>query len=103
MFINDDTPDWEGTEQTAICSNYVMRSGTGKHYAKFTISCCDSDEIFRYFFCRLGIMRPISSIWKEEAEWAQFSGLSTPRFHDFLVEKTDEWGDSKVHCCLYHD
>ena len=71
MFINDDTPDWEGTEQTAICSNYVMRSG--KHYAKFTISCCDSDEIIRYFFCRLGIMRPISYIWKEEAEWTRFS------------------------------
>ena len=93
--------DWEGTEQTAICGNYVMRSG--KHYAKFTISTCDPIVVFRYVYCRIGIMRPISSTWKEDAEWSMFSPLHTPWFNDFLVEKTDEWGDSNVHCCLYYD
>ena len=100
-FMDGGDMDWEGTEQTAICGNYVMRSG--KHYAKFTISTCDPIVVFRYVYCRIGIMRPISSTWKEDAEWPMFSPLHTPWFNDFLVEKTDEWGDSNVHCCLYYD
>ena len=91
--------DWEGSEQTAICGHYVMRRG--KHYAKFTISTCDPINIFRYVYCRIGIMRPISSGLKSPF-WTQFSPLHTPWFNDFLAERTDAWGEDK-HCCLYYD
>ena len=90
--------DWSGTENSAICSNYVMTSG--KHYAKFTISTCDPIVIFRYVYCRIGIMRPIDC-----SEWnvREFCPIHSAWFNDFLEEKTEAWGESNVHCCLYYD
>lgn len=75
----------------------------GKHFAKFKITTCCPIVLFAYVYCRIGIMRPISSMFKSGAEWKRFCPLSTPLFHDFLVEKTPAWGNSDIHCCLYYD
>ena len=77
----------------------------GKHFAKFKISTCDPIVIFQYVYCRIGIMRPISSKLKKSAPFlpAWFCPLSTPMFSKFLEEKTPAWGESDVNCCLYYD
>ena len=75
----------------------------GKHFAKFKITTCCPIVIFRYVYCRIGIMRPISSEWKEEADWSEFCPIHNAWFNNFLVDKTPAWGDSNVHCCLYYD
>ena len=99
--MEGDFDDWQGNEQTAIASDYIMTSG--KHFAKFKISTCDPVVIFRYVYCRIGIMRPISSKLKNSTSHRFFEGwfcpLSTPMFGKFLEEKTPAWGDSDVHCC----
>lgn len=48
-------------------------------------------------------MRPISFRFKSDANWTTFCPLSTPLFNNFLVERTPEWGESDIHCCLYYD
>ena len=72
----------------------------GKHFAKFKITTCCPIVLFAYVYCRIGIMRPISSRFKSDANWTTFCPLSTPLFNNFLVERTPEWGESDIHCCL---
>ena len=75
----------------------------GKHFAKFKITTCCPIVLFAYVYCRIGIMRPISSRFKSDANWTTFCPLSTPLFNNFLVEPTPEGGESDIHCCLYYD
>lgn len=101
---------WEGENCTAICSNYVMTSG--RHYVKFTVSSLDGwgEDDWRYFYCRLGIMRPTCGM-----DFRSVFGNSWDPMHDHLLFKlfrgesfadyhrTDAWGEGDVHCCLYYD
>ena len=97
-----DMVDWSGSDQTAICSDYVMTSG--KHYAKFYIdTSSNTSTMFRFFYSKMGLMRPISSDWKEDAGWAQFNPIYNSWFNDFLEHKTDAWGKSDIHTCFYYD
>ena len=89
---------WSGTFQTAISSDYVMTSG--KHYAKFYID-TTSDNVFRFIYSQVGIMRPVSSDLKD-VDWINFSPTSQSMV-SFLEEKTDAWGKSNVHACMYYD
>ncbi|KAL7533176.1 hypothetical protein ACHAXR_005086 [Thalassiosira sp. AJA248-18] len=86
--------DWNGTMQTAICSNQIMRSG--KHYATFDLTGC-----MCLFYFYPGIIRPISRVWGEIG-LSQFcpSNSAGP----FLIgeEVGDRWGESDVHCCTYY-
>lgn len=91
--------EWEGRDATAICSRHVMTSG--KHYAKFTIATSDDIVIFRYVYCRIGIMRPIPGFWG--GHYGIFCPLKSAWFNDFLGEKTLAWGESNKHCVLYYD
>lgn len=69
-----DWDGWEGESVTAMCSDYIMTSG--KHYAKFTlsVSCNPGDLDFRYFYPRIGIMRPLKSFFRE-APWPDFDPM----------------------------
>ncbi len=97
---------WEGIACTAICSDYVMTSG--RHYAKFTVTSERyGEDMFRYFYCHLGIMRPIHSHFRPWPAWSPLYGqlLSRSILGESFAEhyKTDAWGEGDVHCCLYYD
>eukprot|EP00984_Skeletonema_dohrnii_P029817 scaffold20708_cov118-Skeletonema_dohrnii-CCMP3373.AAC.1 len=102
---------WEGKMCTAICSDYVMTSG--RHYAKFTVTSNDlwGEDVFRFFYSRLGIMRPIGldSRITTRQQWCPiysplFSGnVLEGSFAEHYRTDTDAWGEGDVHCCLYYD
>eukprot|EP00984_Skeletonema_dohrnii_P002598 scaffold911_cov125-Skeletonema_dohrnii-CCMP3373.AAC.10 len=106
---------WEGKICTAICSDYVMTSG--RHYAKFTVTSNDlwGEDVFRFFYSRLGIMRPIGldSRITSRQQWCPiYSPIDCVFFSEDLLEgtfaehyrtDTDAWGEGDVHCCLYYD
>jgi hypothetical protein len=113
MLSDGDWDDWEGETVTAMCTDYVMTSG--RHYAKFIISGCENGDdlgnAFRYFYCRIGIIRPIGTSCRKtaltESEWCPihdqlfariFLGESFAEYH-----RTKSWGESNVHCCLYYE
>lgn len=100
---------WEGKSCTAICSDYVMTSG--RHFAKFRVTSSDSwgEDTWRYFYCHLGIMRPIGSDLKRTA-WPEWCPIHDQLFAPFVLGesfaeycRTDAWGEGNVHCCLYYD
>jgi len=100
---------WEGKICTAICSDYVMTSG--RHYAKFTVTSNDSwgEDDFRYFYCRLGIMRPIGLDMRRHS-WKSWCCMYDQLIAGLFLEgsfaehyRTDAWGEGDVHCCLYYD
>lgn len=96
----DNYSRFDGTHQTAICSDYVMTSG--RHYAKFYIDTSSSQCMFRFVYSRVGIMRPVDSDLKEVG-WTEFHPIYDTALNDFLDEKTDAWGKSNVHTCIYSD
>jgi hypothetical protein len=99
---------WEGTSCTAICSDYVMTSG--RHYAKFTVTSETYwEDAFRYFYCRLGIMRPIGLDLRRTA-WPEWCPIHDQLLSGLFLDgsfaehhRTDAWGEGNVHCCLYCD
>eukprot|EP00984_Skeletonema_dohrnii_P002594 scaffold911_cov125-Skeletonema_dohrnii-CCMP3373.AAC.6 len=109
--IRGDWDGWDGTTCTAICTDHVMTSGS--HYAKFTVTSNDSwgEDAFRYFYCRLGIMRPIGLDLRRVSwnDWCPMydhliAGLVLEgSFAEHCRTDTDAWGEGDVHCCLYYD
>ena len=88
-----DTHNWS----TAI-SNQIMR-GQGKHYATFNKS--GQGEI------RVGIIRPINGLgWRGMTEFSPFLAHTTSedqRLREMEAlqgERTDNWGNSNIHCCM---
>ena len=77
-------------ECTAVSSGNVMRTGT--HYARF--------NLIRGTPC-IGIVRPMPSL-DAGAYDGDFDFMCNPAFYsDFLAQRSDDWGDGKVHACDY--
>ena len=107
-----DWDGWEGQNCTALCTDYVMTSG--RHYAKFTVSSLDDwcEEYWRYFYCRLGIMRPIGvdlrrvpwNSWDPMNDQLLFGLSRDESFADYLKRTgACAWGEGDIHCCFYYD
>lgn len=107
-----DWDGWDGENCTAICTDHVMTSG--RHYAKFTVTSRDllGEPDWRYFYCRLGIMRPIGadlrkvpcSSWCPMNDQLLFRSRADESFADYLKNTgATAWGEGDVHCCLYYD
>lgn len=112
MQYGGDWDGWDGENCTAICTNHVMTSG--RHYAKFTVTSRDllGESDWRYFYCRLGIMRPIGadfrkvpwSSWCPMNDQLLFRSRADESFADYLKNAyATAWGEGDVHCCLYYD
>ncbi|KAL9189829.1 hypothetical protein ACHAXT_009504 [Thalassiosira profunda] len=94
-----DWDGWEAEDATALCSQFVMIGG--KHFAEFDITEKDADFGFRFFYARIGIMRPIGPEWRN-GEFGNFTPLMSAWFNDLLGEKTDAWGSSNKNAVLHY-
>ncbi|EJK47474.1 hypothetical protein THAOC_33798 [Thalassiosira oceanica] len=71
---------------TAVSSSYVMTSGS--HFAEFLVTGIPF----------IGVTRPLPKrIFSRE----DFSYFNRDHFDTLMAERTDEWGDGKVHACQY--
>ena len=84
-----------GTPQTAICS-HIMRSG--KHFATFALTGC-----MRFNYWWPGVVRPIEGLDQLGLDSFCFWQCSSRDFEYLRGLKTDRWGESDVHCCLYYN
>ncbi|EJK51083.1 hypothetical protein THAOC_29781 [Thalassiosira oceanica] len=72
----------------AVSSSYVMKSGA--HYAEFLIT----GEPY------IGIVRPMPGL--DAGAYRNGFDFFEGRFYtDFLAQRSDDWGDSKVHACEF--
>ncbi|EJK47417.1 hypothetical protein THAOC_33866 [Thalassiosira oceanica] len=75
----------------AVSSSYVMTSGA--HYAEFLIT----GKPY------IGIVRPMPGLDADAYHEGEFCFIGMARLQpDFLVQRSDDWGDGEVHACEYY-